>query len=142
MEIKIRHDVYLHDDGSPNGSHNHHQYIEIMELLGTILNAISAMENRMSQEYDALKAQVESNNGLIGSAVTYINGLADQIRDLANEPAKLRELADSMNSSDQLLANAMVANTPAAAGAGSSVNPDGSGRPIPGSTNADGTINP
>lgn len=115
---------------------------EARVMLASILNAVQQLGVLMSAELDALKTKVENNGGVIGSAIALLNGLAQQIRDNAQDPTALHALADSLDAQDASLANAIQANTPGAAGAGTTVNPDGSGRPIPGSTNPDGTINP
>jgi len=68
----------------------------------------------MSQaDIDALRSTVEENNSVIDSAVVLINGLAAQIRDLSDDPAQLRTLADSLDQKSGELAAAVTANTAA-----------------------------
>ncbi len=71
-------------------------------------------ELAMSKELDDLTAQVKANADLEASAVTLINGLADQIKAAADDPAKIAALADQIKASSAPLAAAVAANTPAA----------------------------
>lgn len=66
----------------------------------------------MASDLTALQAQVAQNTTIEESAVTLINGLAQQIADLKNDPAALQALADSLNGSATDLSNAITANTP------------------------------
>lgn len=66
----------------------------------------------MSAQLDTLTAQVTANNSAIDSAITLINGLAQQLIDAGTDPAKLQALADSLVAEDTKLAQAIVANTP------------------------------
>ena len=63
---------------------------------------------------DTLEAQVRSTTSTIQSAITLINGLADRLREFANDPAKIKELADQLQESSAALADAIIANTPEA----------------------------
>ena len=69
----------------------------------------------MSQEVDNLTAQVKANSDAIDSAVVLINGIAARIEAAGVDPAKLKALSDELKSKDQTLAEAVAANTPAAA---------------------------
>jgi len=67
-------------------------------------------------EFDSLKSEVERDTSVKGSAVTLLNGLK-QALDAAiasNDPAALQALSDSLATSSNDLAAAVVANTPAA----------------------------
>jgi hypothetical protein len=68
-------------------------------------------ELAMSKELDDLTAQVQANADLEASAVTLINGLADQIKAAAEDPAKIAALADQIKASAAPLAAAVAANT-------------------------------
>lgn len=74
---------------------------------------IYQQEKIMSAELDTLSAQVHANGDVVDSAVALINGLADQIRALANDPVALTALADELQQKDAALAAAVAANTPA-----------------------------
>lgn len=66
----------------------------------------------MSAQLDTLTAQVTANNSAIDSAITLINGLAQQLIDAGTDPVKLQALSDSLVAEDTKLAQAIVANTP------------------------------
>lgn len=75
----------------------------------------------MSLEYVKLAAEVAEDSTLMGSAAVLINGLADQIRALAEAATDLAALqaaigakADELDAGAQDLAAAVVANTPTA----------------------------
>ncbi len=68
----------------------------------------------MSKELDDLTKEVSENNDAVQSAITLINGLAQQIIDLKDDPAALEALATSLNTQTEALAAAVTANTPAA----------------------------
>ena len=68
----------------------------------------------MSEQLDALQAQVERNTAVDQSAIELLNGLAAQIAALKDDPAALQALADNLTASSDALAAAVVANTPSA----------------------------
>ncbi len=68
----------------------------------------------MSGTLQSLQTQVTQNTSVIQSAVTLINGFADQLRAAGTDPVALQALQDSLTTSDQALAAAVAANTPAA----------------------------
>ncbi len=66
----------------------------------------------MSQQLDDLQAEVEEVKTVQQSAITLINGLAEQIREAGTDPAKLAQLASDLDASSKALAEAIAANTP------------------------------
>lgn len=88
------------------------------------------MPPTLKETYDALKSEVEANNAVDQSAITLINGFAGRIdaavaKALADnpgiDPAVLQGITDevaAIRASNQALAAAVAANTPAAPGAG------------------------
>lgn len=73
-----------------------------------------AKEERMAQaDIDALKAAVERNTSVTDSAVVLIQGLAQQIKDAADDPAQLQALAAQIDKEAGELAAAVTAGTPA-----------------------------
>ena len=66
----------------------------------------------MAGELARLQTEVTEISGVVDSAVALINGLAQQIRDLAGEPAALAKLADDLDVKAGVLAAAVAANTP------------------------------
>lgn len=63
---------------------------------------------------DDLTAQVAANTTVIGSALTLIQGLAAALAAAGTDPVKLAALQASLKQSDDDLAAAVAANTPAA----------------------------
>ncbi|MDP2322587.1 MAG: hypothetical protein Q8N51_00975 [Gammaproteobacteria bacterium] len=82
----------------------------IVRLLQQLIQKV----NIMSAELDRLTSEVAENGAVIQSAITLLNGLAQQIRDNANDPAALTALADELDANEQALAAAVAANTPSA----------------------------
>jgi len=82
--------------------------------LGAIQDQLTRMEKNMSQELDALTVQVTKNTDTEASAVVLLKGLAEQIAALKTDPVKLQALSDNLKTSADALAEAVVANTPAA----------------------------
>lgn len=74
----------------------------------------------MSAELDSLKSAVEHNTTVDQSVITLVNGLAQQLRDMANSATELADLkasiasmATELESSNQQVADVVSANTPA-----------------------------
>ena len=80
----------------------------IKETLSTLV----AQGALMAGELQRLQSEVQEMAGVVDSAVVLITGLSQQIRDLAQDPAALTALADSLDSKANELAAAVVANTP------------------------------
>ncbi len=88
----------------------------LSEQLNRIENAIDALHVRMvlmSAELDRLTTEVTETRTVMQSAVALIEGLAEQIRLLRNDPIALAALADSLDAGANTLAAAVAANTPA-----------------------------
>jgi len=87
----------------------------IEQTVGTVLTNTSRGGVVMAS-LDALKAQVDANTTLEGSAVTLIQGIAAQLQAAlaGNDPAKVQALVDELQASAAPLAAAIAANTPAA----------------------------
>jgi ABC-type transporter Mla MlaB component len=77
------------------------------------LDSLIQGEQTVSAELDALTAQVQQVQQVDQSAIALINGLADQIKALANDPAAINALADQLKQQTDALAAAVTANTPA-----------------------------
>lgn len=81
-----------------------------------LLNNLTEKVDNMAGELDALTAQVSKNSDVIDSALTLIQGFKAQL-DAAiasGNPAALTALSASIGASDDKLAAAVAANTPAA----------------------------
>lgn len=85
-----------------------------LDLALVQLNSLLKAEEKMSQELDTLKTQVEENITLEGSIVTLVNGLAAQIEANKTDPAALTDMATRLKASADIVAAAVTANTPAA----------------------------
>lgn len=89
----------------------------ILQLTGVALGFVILWRiQRMSQELQRLQQDVADQSAVIDSAVSLIEGLAQQIRDNANDPAALSDLADSLESNSGKLSAAVATNTAAADG--------------------------
>lgn len=65
----------------------------------------------MSQELDRLTTEVEETKTAVDSVLALVTGLADQIRALKDDPAKLAALADELDAKQQAIAAAVTENT-------------------------------
>jgi hypothetical protein len=68
----------------------------------------------MKMNLDTLIEKVTNEKTQIDSLVTLTSGLAQQIRDNANDPAKLQQLADAIDANTKEIADGVIANTPQA----------------------------
>jgi hypothetical protein len=84
-----------------------------LDKILAMLNIIQRKEDVMSVELDALTVQVQANTDLEGSAIQLIQGLANQILALKDDPVKIAALSVQLKSSADALASAITANTPA-----------------------------
>ena len=67
---------------------------------------------KMTAQLDTLTREVAETKTVVDSAIELLNGLAQMIRDLKDDPAKLEALAADLDSHQRDLANAVAANTP------------------------------
>lgn len=68
----------------------------------------------MAAELETLVTEVSETSTVVDSAITLLNGLKEKL-DAAiasGDPAQLQALSDSLNSTQQRLAEAITANTP------------------------------
>ena len=97
--------------------HYLHFPIDVTQKLDQILNILGEIQRKevaMSAQLDALTAQVKANTEVEASAVVLLKGLAAQIEAIKTDPVALQGLSDSLKASADQLAEAVVANTPAA----------------------------
>lgn len=95
----MRLDVHVHFNFSP----------DLLELLTQIKEIVMTTQEGI----DKLKADVAAQTTVIQSLVTLVNGLAQQIRDSADDPAELQALADGIEANTAAIAKAVTDNTPA-----------------------------
>lgn len=65
----------------------------------------------MSAALDALKVQVERNTQVDQSAITLIEGIAQQLQELKDDPAAIEALSNELQASTDALSAAVSANT-------------------------------
>jgi len=68
----------------------------------------------MASNLDHVKASVAANTTVTQSVLTLVTGLAQQIRDNAEDPAALEALAGQLDADNAALAKAVTDNTPTA----------------------------
>lgn len=83
------------------------------DLAGRIHHLIR-MERQEMSDLSTLQTAVEADTAVDKSAITLINGLAEQLRAAANDPAAIQALADQLSANAADLGAAVAANTPAA----------------------------
>lgn len=79
-----------------------------------LVYGLLAQGERLMKELDDLETQVAANTSAEESAVVLLQGLAAQILALKDDPVKLAALANSLKTSGDKLAAAVVENTPQA----------------------------
>jgi len=80
----------------------------------TAINQLSTKEDTTMADLNALTAEVRANGDVVASAVTLLQGLSAALTAAGTDPVALQELVDQLNTNDNQLAQAVVANTPAA----------------------------
>ena len=98
------HHVYLHFASDANLSVK-------LDHLANLLETVIEGEKRMSAELDALAQQVAVTDNIMDSAITLIQGLAQQIQNAGTDPAKLQALTDDLMAKSNSLAAAIQANS-------------------------------
>lgn len=71
-----------------------------------------------AQVIENLRLEIERNKSVDDSAITLLNALAAKVEENINDPAALQALVDEVRNSNDALAAAVTANTPAAEGGG------------------------
>jgi uncharacterized protein YoxC len=84
------------------------QMVRVFELLETVIMQGEAM----SAALDRLTEEVNQTSTAVDSVLALVGGLADQIRALQDDPAKLAALADELDAKQAAIADAVAANTP------------------------------
>lgn len=82
--------------------------------LDEILDHIESKGEEINMTLDQLQQKVQRNTEVSASAVTLIQGIAQQLRDAQGNPALIAQLADQLDQSANTLAEAVTANTPSA----------------------------
>lgn len=105
---------------------NHDTYLEfralaerldrIEDMLGALGSTFNQRMTAMTKELDDLTREVSETDDAVDSVLTLVGGLADQIRAMKDDPAKLAQLAAQLDAKQAAIAAAILANTPAAPG--------------------------
>ena len=102
MKLTIDLNVFSHPGSTPH----------FEDQLNRILDLINQLGIKMANELADLTTQVTETNTVIDSAVVLIQGLKAKLDAAGTNPVALKALSDSLNTSEQALAAAVVANTP------------------------------
>lgn len=89
----------------------------ILSKLDAILRMLRESKTRevtMSLEMDSLIEAVNENTSLDDSIIEFLNGLADQMLDVAGDKLKATALAEEVRTKTAAVAAALAANTPVA----------------------------
>jgi|SRR6478752_3086301 len=70
-------------------------------------------QRKMSAQLDRLIRETQETQTAVDSVLALVDGLAQQLRDAADDPQKINDLADQLDTLQTKIANAVVANTPA-----------------------------
>lgn len=89
------------------------------------LRNIEAQEKKLATTLDTVQADVAAEDTVVDSAITLLQGLAAALAAAGTDPAKLQALHSDITNKTQALANAVVANTPAASSGGATGAPGG-----------------
>jgi uncharacterized protein with von Willebrand factor type A (vWA) domain len=103
------------------------QVVPVLILVQTIL---TRMEASMANDFSKLQAAVAQESTVIDSAITLLNGLAEQIRNLPAEQGAIDALARQVQDKTDVLAQAVATNT-GAAGLEQQFNPPPAPEPAP-----------
>jgi hypothetical protein len=85
-----------------------------LDLVLALLKSIQLGGVNVTQELQSLTEEVSRNTAVDQSAIQLLNGLAEKIEAIKQDPIALQALASDMRASSDALAAAVVANTPAA----------------------------
>src|SRR6266436_3670885 len=92
--------------------HAHCANKSALDRIEQTLQQILFKENIMSQELDALIAEVARNTTVEKSALAAIQGLSAKLAEAGTDPVKLAKLRADLAANDDELAAAVAANTP------------------------------
>jgi hypothetical protein len=97
--------------------------VRLQQLLGFINLALTVYlitqvrrgSRSIMADLTGLQQAVANETTVEQSAITLLNGLAEQLKNAGTDPVAIQAVVDSINSSSAALAAAITANTPAAA---------------------------
>lgn len=86
-----------------------------LQGLATDFQQLLRQQGKATMKLDDVQAKVMAQTTVVGSVVTLLGELSAQLKAAANDPAKVQAIADGIDANSAALANAVTANTPAAA---------------------------
>lgn len=97
--------------------HHHNDSPRDSAQLRRIEDLLITLGERILSALDSLKTNVANNTTVIQSAIVLIQGLKQKLDDAiaSGDPAQVQALSDELGAQDAALAQAVAANTPAAA---------------------------
>lgn len=96
-------------------THQTRQYLdERFDRLERLMRRILKQERQQTMKLQDIEDKVTEEGQVVDGAVVLLGDLSKLIRDSANDPAEITKIADSLDAQKQKLADAIVANTPAA----------------------------
>lgn len=98
-------------EAAANGAAAHKR---IEAVLNNLVAKGEAMSTELKAEIDRVAALVAQNTEVDSSAVTLLQQLVQMLRDAADDPVRVRALADELEASNRRLASSVTENTPAA----------------------------
>jgi hypothetical protein len=90
--------------------------MRLLEFVATGVQQLMKGQNMASQQFEALKAEVERNTTVDDSIKTLVESLAAQIQANKDDPAALQALADQLRTSSDSVVAVVNANTPSDTG--------------------------
>ena len=92
--------------------HSHEEINHKLEHQHEMLHQIKEGMIHMSAALDRITAEVAETKTAVASVLTLVAGLAEQIRNNAEDPVALNALADDLDAAQADIAAAVAANTP------------------------------
>lgn len=105
MEITVHHRIHAPDFFKPDP-----RVEAMLARLDALEAKDAAMSETMKTQLDALRAEVEQNRTVIGSAVTMIDGLADKVEASAGDPLAVAQVVQMIREDRLKLAAALAEN--------------------------------
>src|SRR5215472_8538113 len=93
--------------------HVHIHTDDLTEVL-TILRRLDQQGAAVMADLTTITASVQNITDVAQSCVAMLNQLGQAVRDAGTDPVALQQLADQLDTQAQSMADAVVANTPAA----------------------------
>lgn len=86
--------------------------VRLLEAMAAGISTLKKGMTMLQDEIDELRKAVEANTSATQSAATMLDTLADKLEAAADDPEEIRQLAASVRSNSQALADAVTRNTP------------------------------